>query len=397
MRFGSNLQPFHILPSTNNMPGKKNTLKAVSLFSGAGGMDIGVRSAGFEIMASVERDKHCCSTLRANIDLEEHRTLVLENDIREVDPETLMDMLGIQPGSLDLLFGGPPCQAFSQIGKQASLGDERGLLLFEMTRFASVLKPKAVFIEQVKGLISAKDQQGRSGGVLDMLLKELEAIGYSPKWKLLNSADHGVAQQRKRVFIVATREKNTFSFPSATHQPSARVGLDLFGLEPYVGVGAVLKGISKPAGKNGSPKLSGHIDVTPPRDRERINGVPEGGHLAAQTHLPKEQIGKLGKKDTTKYLRVSRERPSNTLRCGEIFFHPTQDRYLTPREYMRIHGYPDSYVLCGPVRSRSGRIADLDQHRQIANSVPPPLAKVVATEIAQTLACRESTRSLVTL
>lgn len=359
-------------------------------------MDIGVRAAGFEILASLERDKHCCSTLRENIKRENHNTLVLENDIRDIDPEVVLDMIGIEPGSLDLLFGGPPCQAFSQIGKQASLSDERGLLLFEMTRFAKVLKPKIVFIEQVKGLISAKDHEGRSGGVLEMLITELQSIGYSPKWKLLNSADYGVAQQRKRVFIVATLATNTFTFPTATHQSITKGGLELFELKPYVGVGEVLKGIARPAKKHGSPRLPSHIDVTPPRDRERINGVPEGGHLAAQTHLPKEQLGKLGKKDTTKYLRLSRTQPSNTLRCGEIFFHPTQNRYLTPREYMRIHGYPDSYILCGPIRSRSGRIADLDQHRQIANSVPPPLAKTIAIEIAQNLTCRKSSKSLVT-
>jgi len=371
-------------------------MKAVSLFSGAGGMDIGVRAAGFDVIASVERDKHCCATLRENNKLQGHDTVVLEKDIREIEPDVLLEILQLQPGELDLLFGGPPCQAFSQIGKQASLEDERGLLLFEMVRFAKVMKPRTVFIEQVKGLLSAKDHDGRPGGVLEMLLKDLQQIGYVPKWQLLNSADYGVAQQRKRVFIVATLGKNSFDFPSATHQPKAMAGLDLFGLKPYVGVGEVLKGIPRPASKNGTARIPGHIDVTPERDRERIKGVPEGGHLAAQLHLPKEQLGKLSKKDTTKYLRLSKTRPSNTLRCGEIFFHPTQDRYLTPREYMRIHGYPDSYILCGPIRSRSGRIADLDQHRQIANSVPPPLAQVIASEIAQLLTCPKSSRSLVT-
>ncbi|MBQ2175220.1 MAG: DNA cytosine methyltransferase, partial [Alphaproteobacteria bacterium] len=69
----------------------------------------------------------------------------------------------------------------------------------------------------------------------------------------------------------------------------------------------------------------------------------------------------------------------------EIFYHPTEDRYLTPREYMRIHGFPDNYVLRGPIRRRSGSVKDLDQHRQIGNSVPPPLAKVVATKIKEVI------------
>jgi len=117
--------------------------------------------------------------------------------------------------------------------------------------------------------------------------------------------------------------------------------------------------------------------------------VPEGCYLSAQVHLPEEQRRNLQKKDTTKFLRASRSRPSNTLRCGEIFFHPTEDRYLTPRECMRIHGYPDSYVLKGPVRGRSGRVRYLDQHRQVANSVPPPLAGLLAANVAKVLdGCR---------
>jgi len=103
-----------------------------------------------------------------------------------------------------------------------------------------------------------------------------------------------------------------------------------------------------------------HYDVTPKRDSERIHGVPEGKILSSQTHLPKEQICGLTKKDTTKSLRLSRTKPSNTLCGGETFFHPPEDRYLMPREYMRIHGYPDSYVLRGPIRGRSGTVKDLD-------------------------------------
>ncbi|MBU4429915.1 MAG: DNA cytosine methyltransferase, partial [Verrucomicrobia bacterium] len=94
----------------------------------------------------------------------------------------------------------------------------------------------------------------------------------------------------------------------------------------------------------------------------------------------------LTKKDTTKYRRLHRLEPSLTLRCGEIFFHPVEDRYLTPREYLRLHRYPDEYILCGPIRSRSGTVKNLDQHRLVANSVPPPLAQVVAAQIAKVLA-----------
>jgi len=136
-----------------------------------------------------------------------------------------------------------------------------------------------------------------------------------------------------------------------------------------------------------------HYDVTPARDRERIHGVPEGKNLSSQTQLPKEQIGGLTKKDTTKFLRVDRNKPANTLRGGEIFYHPVEDRYLTPREYMRIHGYPDSYVLRGPIRGRTGTVKYLDQHRQVGNSVPPPLAHVIAEKVKEVILCQKSMNS----
>jgi DNA (cytosine-5)-methyltransferase 1 len=357
---------------------------ALSLFSGAGGMDIGVMDAGFSILACIEFDPHCCETLRASAAREERSTQVIENDIRLVDPKELMTKLKLRPGGLDLLCGGPPCQAFSQIGKQGALSDERGLLLFQMARFAKAFKPKSILIEQVKGLLTAKDEKGDRGKVFERLLSELEGLGYVPKWKVVNAADYGVPQLRKRVFIVATRKPNGFEFPLPTHAPPEET-LGLFAAPPYVTVGEAIKGLPIPTEKNGKGKDCCHIDVTPAGDIYRIGGVPEGEYLSAQAHLPKEQRRNLTAKDTTKFLRLSRTKPANTLRCGEIFFHPTEDRYLTPREYLRIHGYPDSYILRGPIRGRSGRVRALDQHRQVANSVPPPVAKLLALEIKKVL------------
>lgn len=367
--------------------------KSISLFSGAGGMDIGVVQAGFDILACVESDNYCCETQRANIQREHRRTVVYETDIRIIDPQIMMRLHDIRERELDLLFGGPPCQAFSQIGKQLALDDERGLLLFQMIRFADALRPKAILIEQVKGLLSSKDNSGNRGEVFRLLLSELERLGYVPKWQILNAADYGVPQNRRRVFIVATEKPNGFVFPEPTHG-EAKQSQSLFKLKPYVTVGEALVGLRKPSSKNEINRIDSHVDVTPDGDRKRIRGVPEGSYLAAQKSLPKAQIQGLTKKDTTKFLRLSRDKVSNTLRCGEIFFHPTEERYLTPREYMRIHGYPDDYLLCGPIRGRSGSVRDLDQHRQVANSVPPPVARVLAENIRKVLKCRKSSNCL---
>jgi DNA (cytosine-5)-methyltransferase 1 len=350
-------------------------------------MDIGVKKAGFQVLAEIEIDKHCCETLRAAKNREKSDTLIVESDIKTIDPKVLGHQLGIKPGKLDLLFGGPPCQSFSLAGKQLALNDDRGLLLFEIVRFAEHFKPKAILLEQVKGLLSAKGPNGIKGEVFDLFLSELERINYIPKWQVCCAADYGVPQSRERVFIVATYGKNGYSFPMRTHAPIHECP-NFLGLEPYVTVGKAIDGLAAPDVKQRRGEVifdraDSHVDVTPERDRERIEHVPEGSYLAAQTHLGKGLVGNLQQKDTTKYLRLNRAKPSNTLRCGEIFYHPTENRYLTPREYMRIHGYDDDYELRGPIRSRTGSVKNLDQHRQVANSVPPPLAYMISKKIGE--------------
>lgn len=363
---------------------RSDKLTALSLFSGAGGIDIGIRNAGFSILACVERDPFCCETLRANMSRESLNTRVIEDDIRNIDPTTFMLGLGLKTGELDLLFGGPPCQAFSQIGKRLSIQDERGMLLFEMPRFAKVFRPKVVLIEQVKGLFNAHDHEGVVGGVFTMILRDLEELGYKTKWQLMLAANYGVPQMRQRVFIVATREDVCFNFPDPTHV-SVNDAKPLFDLPIHRTVGDVISNLPTPASRDNYDAEDSHIDITPAGDRYRIHGVPEGSHLAAQHHLPVEQRQNLTKKDTTKFRRMSRTIPAITLRCGEVFFHPTEDRYLTVREYMRIHTYPDTYILKGAIRGRSGQVKNLDQYRQIANSVPPLLAEHLGRAIMECL------------
>jgi len=361
-------------------------MTAISLFSGAGGLDIGVHQAGFDILACVELDKNACETLRYNIAAQKRKTKVYEGDIKTFTPDEILSDVGKKAGEVDLLFGGPPCQAFSLIGKQKALEDERGMLLFQMIRYTEAVQPKVVLMEQVKGLLSAKDADGKKGGVLERLLREFDRLGYVAKYKVCLAADYGVAQMRERVILVATKGCNGFEFPPPTNRDPLENTLFSVGLPVWKTVGESLEGLpsvfQKTKGMTVYPdEMHNHVDVTPDRDRERIHHVPEGLYLASQRYLPKDILRNLDARDTTKYLRLNRGRPSNTLRCGEIFFHPIEDRYLTPREYMRIHGYPDDYLLKGPIRSRTGSVRDLDQHRQVANSVPPPLARAVADQI----------------
>lgn len=351
-------------------------------------MDIGIKSAGFHVSACVEMDRFACETLRWNSEIKNKSSKVLEADIKTIIPTRLAHDLQIKKGEISLLFGGPPCQSFSLAGKQLGLSDARGPLLFEMIRFAKELNPTVILLEQVKGLLSAKDESGKKGGIFESFLSQLEDAGYIPKWRVILASDFGVPQLRERLFVVATHGQNGFLFPERTHAPIEECG-GLFSLQPYRSVGEVINGLGTPdkkvRGQTLYDRADSHVDVTPERDKERISQVPEGSYLAAQTHLGEELRRGLTPKDTTKYLRMHRKRPANTLRCGEIFYHPTEDRYLTPREYMRIHGYPDEYELKGPIRSRTGTVKNLDQHRQVANSVPPPLAQILGQAIKEYL------------
>ncbi|GAA6618440.1 DNA cytosine methyltransferase [Scytonema sp. NUACC26] len=187
----------------NLRPQQNRSRTALSLFSGAGGLDLGLMQAGFDILACIEIDPHCCHTSRASANRDGRSTRVIEDDIRNVEPTQLMGELLLLPGKLDLLCGGSPCQSFSQIGKRGCLEDERGTLLFEFVRFAQVLQPKVILIEQVKGLLNAPDRNGKIGGVYELLQMQLQELGYELKMKVIRAVEYGVAQMRERVFIVA--------------------------------------------------------------------------------------------------------------------------------------------------------------------------------------------------
>jgi len=357
----------------------------VSLFSGIGGLDEGLHNAGFTPIFCSELDVNARSSLenwckRHSVDP------IINPDINTITPHSLKRELGLKVGELDLLAGGPPCQSFSLIGNRKSLEDDRGLLLYKMIEFAKVLKPKAVLIEQVKGLLSAKGADGIKGSALKKILDDFGELGYNASYKVLRAADYGVPQLRDRVFIVATQKKYTFEFPEPSHfckvkQPQQS---NLFSSEltPYLTVKDAIADLPSPVSKGEIEEIPSHLDITPPRDKERINGVPEGECLARQLHLPADQRQRLNpEKDTTKFRRMAWDLPALTLRGGEAFYHPTENRYLTPREYLRLHGFSDSHILSGPIRARSGTVKNLDQHRQVANAVPPPLAEAMGNSI----------------
>ncbi|MFU8790013.1 MAG: DNA cytosine methyltransferase [Methylobacter sp.] len=172
-----------------NIPNWSSMKTLVSLFSGIGGLDEGLHNAGFTPLFCSEIDKHAHESLR-NWCVRRAVNPILATDINDISPHSLKKQLDLKAGELDLLAGGPPCQSFSLIGNRKSLEDDRGLLLHKMIEFAKVLKPKAVLIEQVKGLLSAKGADGVSGSALKAIISDLKEVGYEVSYRVLRAADY---------------------------------------------------------------------------------------------------------------------------------------------------------------------------------------------------------------
>lgn len=343
------------------------TLSALSLFAGAGGMDIGVDAAGFKTVCSVELDPHCVSTLRRNA----RGKTVWQVDVTALDARRVADIHGMSEGGrnqLALLHGGPPCQPFSQIGKREGVGSPMGLLAFEMVRFAEALRPAAILIEEVPRFLAAQFSDGET--MRDALASRFRAIGYDLHHAVLDASLYGVPQKRRRAILVGVPLGQKYAFPQGSGAVTT--------------VGEAIADLPEAVRHGVEPLAPNHIDVTPERDRQRISYVEEGGWLA-KSKAPKDIIQRLTAKDSTKFRRLHRLLPSLTLRCGEALYHPTEDRYLTPREAARIQGFPDRHAFVGPIRRRTGSVRDLDQHRQVANAVPPPLAHAMATSIKEVM------------
>jgi DNA (cytosine-5)-methyltransferase 1 len=194
--------------------------KYISLFTGAGGLDIGLERSGLKAVSLCELEKVFCDTLRENQRIQHADGIkyfagaeIKNLDICQVTGNELT--LGEE---IDLVVGGPPCQAFSSSGRQLSVLDARGKLVHEFVRIVSELKPKMFLFENVRGLVTARDSSGEPGGVIRDLLEQFHDIGYSCRATLLNAADYGSHQRRVRCFIIATRQGRAPLFPEPTNQ-----------------------------------------------------------------------------------------------------------------------------------------------------------------------------------
>ena len=335
----------------------------VDLFSGAGGSALGFVQAGFRIAAAVDIDRWAVETYRRNLGS------AFQGDLRFLTGEDLLSAAGLTEGEVDTVLGCPPCQGFTDHGRR---GDPRNSLVKTFLERIYEIRPRSVVFENVPGII----RRGRH--LLDLLSDRLRRIGYRVSWDVLNAADYGVPQVRRRVVLIAVRrEDGAPSMPAPTHaHPEVAPKL---GLEPWRTV--------RDAFRNLPPPGTGLPNHEPPRHspriRELISMIPKNG--GSIRDLPKKywlrcHLNHNGHRDV--YGRLEWNRPATTITCGVYspskgrFIHPEEDRGITMREAARLQGFPDWFTFEGPRRAVAC---------QIGNALPPPMARRIAKSLIRSL------------
>ncbi len=362
-------------------------LKIVDLFCGVGGLSYGFAHNGdFKIVAANEILPNMAKAYSLN-----HPTVkVYVDDIKNFGADCVKKDLRIVAGDIDIIVGGPPCQAYSTLGKRL-MDDPRGKLFQEYYRVLKEFNPKLFLFENVKGLLSMM-----GGELLETIVALFESLGYKVQYRLLNAADFGAPQIRERVIIIGSRLKNDFQYPLPTHcNPEEEPNLFKNAFKSYLTLEEAISDLpfiksgeesfeyafepqnefQKIMRMNAPEKL---MDHNAPNNNARLvkmmELLPDGG---TPEDLPKELRPKSGFKNT--YCRLWWDRPSTTItrnlstpsssRC----IHPKAPRPLTTREGARIQCFPDSYQFYG---SRS------DRNLQIGNAVPTVLSNALAGAIS---------------
>ena len=319
--------------------------RVASMFSGCGGMDLGLKWAGFETVYANEIDHQASATFRENLGIE-----VDTRSIEDVDVRSIPDH--------DLLVGGFPCQPFSYAGLRKGLRDPRGMLFFGLMDILDTKRPGFFIFENVKGLLT--HDKGRT---FQNVSKAILEVGYHFTYAIINASDLGCPQRRERLFIVGMRNdiEADFVFPSfRLPVVSVREAIgDLIGRTDLV---------------NNEPMK--HTK----RILERYKYIPQGGSMA---DVPAEHQQRKrgdastvsGKQSTQSYHRMVETEPSPTV-CAMFqahFIHYSQDRNLTAREAARLQTFPDDFIFHGK-RTVMSWEKELSQYQQIGNAVAPRVA-----------------------
>lgn len=353
------------------------TLKALSFFSGALGLDLGMEQAGIEIALACEIDKKCRETIKLN-----RPNLPLIDDINKYSSEDILQIANIKKDAVDIIFGGPPCQAFSTAGTRKGFQDERGNVFLKYIDIALEIKPKYIVIENVRGLLSSPlihiphterktelitNNEEKHGGALSVILKKISSNGYNYSFNLYNAANYGVPQIRERVVIICTLSNKKVTYLNPTHSDNP-----IYGLPRWVSLREALEGLDN--------KTATHAFF--PEERIKYYKMLSAGQYWKNLPLEiqKQAMGKSfysGGGKTGFYRRLSWEKPSCTLVTSPTMpatdiCHPELDRPLSIEEYKRIQQFPDDWKLFGSLT---------DQYRQIGNAVPVGLGKAIGLAV----------------
>jgi len=331
---------------------KKKKFTVYSLFTGAGGLDIGFEESGFHIVGASDIWVESEKTIAHNFP----SVPFIRKDIRQITPEEILESTGgIKP---DVFIGGPPCQGFSVMGDKNS-ADPRNSLFESYVRLVEALRPKCFVFENVKGI---KNMFG--GRYLKMVANSFASIGYDIHLKVLNSMDYGVPQSRQGVIIVGTLLDVPFNFPLPTFKQIGKL-IPKKNVEDAIG-DLVEKDATFP---NHIALDHGEIVLS------RYRLIKEGGKLPPPEELP-EEIRRQNFGNT--YVRLDRKKVATTMVPGNNAFpvHPTLDRSLTPREAARIQSFPDEHFFSGPRK---------EQCKLVGNAVPPLMAACIAESVTDHL------------
>lgn len=342
-------------------------MKAISLFSGAGGMDVGFKEAGFEIAAANEMDKHACDTFRAN----HPETMLLEGDINLCEAE-LHAFKGV-----DVVFGGPPCQGFSVAGKMDP-DDPRSKLIFSFCGIVERLQPKAFVMENVKALASlAKFEEIRTA-----LISRFQKAGYTVTIHILNAKDFGVPQSRERVFFIGVKStfKPVFSSSFQKYKKAAPTLRD------------VLIPLGKPGTKCNDRICNAKVSLAA---KPVLRKSPYAGMLFNGQGRPLNPDGwastlpaSMGGNRTpiiddnhlyhggTAWVEDYHRHLMSGGKPQGMHDAPSYLRRLTINETALLQTFPPGYIFCGP----SSKV-----YSQIGNAVPCGLANVVANCVKNSL------------
>lgn len=343
-----------------------NEIRTISLFSGCGGLDIGFKEAGFRILFATDIWDVACETLRKN----NAADTVYQADIRSLDFKKLAE----EYGPIDCLIGGPPCPPYSQTRhylteKKDGFEDEKtGFAVPEYFRALQELKPKVFVFENVDGFLFKTHAEAFA-----YLKKQSETLGYGICYRILNCADYGVPQTRKRFLCVGVRDGRTFSFPESTHAkiPTA-------GKKKWVTCGEAISDFDGVTEEESRQRPGG-------KDYELFARIPAGDNYLFYTEKRGCADPKFKWKSRywTFLLKLSPDRPSWTIQASfsqnQGPFH-WKNRFLRIEELKRLQTIPDSYQLCGNFK---------EQWRQVGNAVPSLFANVLAKKIKEEIFCGE--------